>query len=148
MAVIYDGIDFRTGLEARWAAFFDLAGWKWRYNPVPVDDWKPDFEVTFPCGHSECGATHLLLVSVLPVADLQTVRGHPALQYAYGGRTGVHHLSQGSRIHADAGALFGADPSVTAWEMSHGAGGGLFDVPYWVDGSARLWDVAGGRVFR
>ncbi|MEA2669684.1 MAG: hypothetical protein QOJ33_2618, partial [Chloroflexota bacterium] len=25
----YDGVNFRSRLEAKWAAFFDLLGWRW-----------------------------------------------------------------------------------------------------------------------
>ncbi|MRD49357.1 hypothetical protein GHT07_18940 [Caenimonas koreensis DSM 17982] len=131
----YHGLEFRTALEARWAAFFDLAGWQWRYNPAAVDDWKPDFEVTFPCGHSECPDTHTLLIAVLATKDLDSVRGHPALQYTY-----QEHFT------ADAGALFGSEPAATTWDMSHGAGGGHFDVAFWVDDAAKLWAQAGAQV--
>lgn len=39
----YAGVQFRSRLEARWAAFFDLAGWKWEYEPSDEDGWVPDF---------------------------------------------------------------------------------------------------------
>lgn len=39
----YAGAMFRSRLEARWAAFFDLAGWKWSYEPVDYSGWVPDF---------------------------------------------------------------------------------------------------------
>ena len=40
----YGAVNFRSRLEARWAAFFDLAGWDWEYEP-PVEHgfWIPDF---------------------------------------------------------------------------------------------------------
>ena len=41
----YGGTRFRSRLEARWAAFFDLVGWKWEYEPVDFDGWCPDFLV-------------------------------------------------------------------------------------------------------
>src|SRR5688572_28456221 len=34
---------FRSRLEARWAAFFDLIGWSWTYEPFDADGWIPDF---------------------------------------------------------------------------------------------------------
>lgn len=141
MAAIYDGMEFRTALEARWAAFFDLADWTWRCNPAAVDDWKPDFEVTFPCSHSECNGSHTLLVSILPVADLAGVHGHPALHYSY-----FRNNESDKHIDADAGALFGTHPSATTWEMAHGAGGGTDSVPGWRHDSERLWAAAGERV--
>jgi hypothetical protein len=39
----YSGVVFRSRLEARWAAFFDLCGWDWAYEPMPLNGWLPDF---------------------------------------------------------------------------------------------------------
>jgi hypothetical protein len=39
----YAGARFRSRLEARWAAFFDLCGWRWEYEPVDAEGWVPDF---------------------------------------------------------------------------------------------------------
>jgi hypothetical protein len=50
----YRDTEFRSRLEARWAAFADLAGWKWKYEPVDLNGWIPDFWFGIPCGHSEC----------------------------------------------------------------------------------------------
>jgi hypothetical protein len=40
---MYAGTQFRSRLEARWAAFFDLVGWRWTYEPVDLCGWVPDF---------------------------------------------------------------------------------------------------------
>ena len=40
---VYGGVQFRSRLEAQWASFFDLAGWKWQYEPFDLDGWAPDF---------------------------------------------------------------------------------------------------------
>lgn len=40
---IYNGTRFRSRLEARWAAFFDLAGVHWVYEPIDLNGWAPDF---------------------------------------------------------------------------------------------------------
>lgn len=38
------GVRFRSRLEARWAAFFDLCKISWEYEPeVGVEGWIPDF---------------------------------------------------------------------------------------------------------
>ncbi len=39
----YHGIVFRSRLEASWAAFFDLLGWRWEYEPFNLNGWLPDF---------------------------------------------------------------------------------------------------------
>jgi hypothetical protein len=43
---VYRSTRFRSRLEARWAAFFDLAGWYWVYEPFDCGGWIPDFIVT------------------------------------------------------------------------------------------------------
>jgi hypothetical protein len=42
---MYNGILFRSRLEATWAAFFDLCGWEWIYEPFDLCGWVPDFEI-------------------------------------------------------------------------------------------------------
>lgn len=44
----YNGCRFRSRLEAKWAAFFDLAGWSWVYEPIDLDGWAPDFGIATP----------------------------------------------------------------------------------------------------
>lgn len=39
----YAGVNFRSRLEATWAAFFDLCGWRWDYEPLDLNGWVPDF---------------------------------------------------------------------------------------------------------
>jgi hypothetical protein len=40
---LYKGREYRSRLEARWAAFFDLAGWRYEYEPFDLAGWIPDF---------------------------------------------------------------------------------------------------------
>lgn len=40
---MYRETRFRSRLEARWAAFFDLVGWRWTYEPFDTGGWIPDF---------------------------------------------------------------------------------------------------------
>lgn len=44
----YRNTQFRSRLEARWAAFFDLVSWKWVYEPFDADGWIPDFLIAGP----------------------------------------------------------------------------------------------------
>lgn len=39
----YRGTHFRSRLEAKWAAFFDLVGWPWQYEPIDLNGYIPDF---------------------------------------------------------------------------------------------------------
>lgn len=41
----YNGQRFRSRLEARWAAFFDLCEWPWVYEPEDYDGYIPDFKL-------------------------------------------------------------------------------------------------------
>lgn len=41
----YEYSNFRSRLEARWAAFFDLIGWRWTYEPFDSSGYIPDFLV-------------------------------------------------------------------------------------------------------
>jgi hypothetical protein len=42
---LYKGRQYRSRLEARWAAFFDLLGWRTEYEPIDFDGWIPDFVI-------------------------------------------------------------------------------------------------------
>ena len=39
----YNGTWFRSRLEAKWAAFFDICNWRWEYEPIDLKGWVPDF---------------------------------------------------------------------------------------------------------
>ena len=40
---LYQGIEYRSRLEARWAAMFDNIGWKFTYEPFDTNGYIPDF---------------------------------------------------------------------------------------------------------
>lgn len=136
MTAVYNGLEFNTKLEAIWASFFDLAGWQWWYNPIAIDNWKPDFKVTFPCSHSECNGSHTLMVSIVPTHDIKSLSSHPSLSHSY------EVSDNNNRRVADGGALLGISPSVSRWEISHGSGGGVEDVFFRVDNANHLWEKA------
>ncbi|WP_338925033.1 hypothetical protein V0M98_39140 (plasmid) [Pseudomonas silesiensis] len=142
MSLSYNGLEFETELLAQWAAFFDLAGWDWDRGIVAVENWKPDYKVCFPCGHSECSGSHTLFVSVLPVENIDEVEGHPALEHIY------EIKDESGCWLANAGALFGNTPDVTRWEMAHGSGGGVDTVKIWVEDANQLWIKARSLVLK
>ena len=39
----YNGVRFRSRLEAKWACVFDRLGWRWEYEPFDLDGYIPDF---------------------------------------------------------------------------------------------------------
>lgn len=40
---VYNGIQMRSRLEAKWACFFDSLGWHWQYEAIDLAGWIPDF---------------------------------------------------------------------------------------------------------
>jgi hypothetical protein len=52
---VYNGIQMRSRLEAKWAFVFDALGLKWSYEPIDLNGWIPDFIVDDmplePCGN-------------------------------------------------------------------------------------------------
>ena len=56
----YKGRNFRSRLEARWAAFFDICEWKYEYEPLDLKGWFPDFGLYGDKGN-------MILVEVKPV---------------------------------------------------------------------------------
>lgn len=59
---IYRGRRYRSRLEARWAAFFDLLGWAAEYEPNDLGSWSPDFELRSQSGGEP------VLVEVKPIS--------------------------------------------------------------------------------
>jgi hypothetical protein len=57
----YKSINFRSRLEAKWARFFDLLGWKWAYEPIDFKGWIPDFALY--------GNNDLVYVEVKPIVS-------------------------------------------------------------------------------
>jgi hypothetical protein len=64
----YDGTVFRSRLEARWAAFANLAGWQWVYEPFDGAGYLPDFLFTI--------GDRALLVEVKPVATAEDAKSY------------------------------------------------------------------------
>ena len=59
---MYDGIRYRSRLEARWAAFMKLAGWQFEYEPFDLHGWSPDFLIK--------AERRNILVEVKPITSL------------------------------------------------------------------------------
>jgi hypothetical protein len=59
---LYGGVRFRSRLEAKWAAMFDILGWEWTYEPCDFSGWIPDFAIH--------GDRNLVYVEVKPVDRL------------------------------------------------------------------------------
>jgi hypothetical protein len=62
----YAGTVFRSRLEARWAAMFDLLKWRWEYEPLDLAGYIPDFMLALPRAP--------LLVEVKPAISFDELR--------------------------------------------------------------------------
>lgn len=71
---IYAGIQFRSRLEAKWAAYFDARGWAWQYEPFDLHGYTPDFTIIPNHEHRYLGDTQRVhastLVEVKPATQL------------------------------------------------------------------------------
>jgi len=113
-------------LKLQWARFFTLAGWDWKLSSRPGFD----FQVTFPCGHSECQGSHTLIVRVVDKCYEALERKH-------------RETFSDASWDIPSPALFGNGPDNTFWEMSHGAGGGIETAHNWTQEDAnKLWKRA------
>lgn len=81
----YAGVNFRSRLEARWAAFFDLLSWRWEYEPIDLAGYIPDFLVRLPAFGR---APAPWLIEAKPVHDL----GDPEQRAAYA--EAINRISQ------------------------------------------------------
>ena len=57
---LYRGRQYRSRLEARWAAFFDELGWTFEYEPFDLGKWSPDFMLV---------GQYNVLVEVKPITE-------------------------------------------------------------------------------
>lgn len=64
----YKGLRFRSRLEARWAAFFDLLGWPWHYEPLDLNGYIPDFVLPLEGGN--------ILAEVRPAFTIPELKPH------------------------------------------------------------------------
>lgn len=78
---LFKGVQFRSRLEAKWAAFFDNMEWRWEYEPVDREGWIPDFAIWLK-------GQDALLVDVKPCLNWDDFRkrGREVLELAPGSR--------------------------------------------------------------
>jgi hypothetical protein len=78
----YAGIRFRSRLEATWAAFFDLLGWSWEYEPFDLAGYIPDFVIS--AGGNRRPSQ--ILVEVKPESSIEALSTHSGKIIASGWR--------------------------------------------------------------
>lgn len=112
-----------------WARFLSLAKLEWSVSSVPGFD----INLTIPCSHSECSGSHQLLVRI-------EAGSPPDLRKRFS-----ELFTMDEVYGTPTPAIFGVDPEQTYWQMSHGAGGGDFDLAFWVSDWKTLWRQAEGH---
>lgn len=55
----YNGIQFRSKLEAQWAVFFGMVEWEWFYEPYEINGRLPDFIIN--CGKTNYNITQIIV---------------------------------------------------------------------------------------
>ena len=63
---VYKDRQYRSRLEAKWAAFFDLVGWEYEYEPCDLNGWFPDFALY---GKNRDGRNTTILCEVKPIVE-------------------------------------------------------------------------------
>lgn len=124
----YNGVEFRSRLEATWAAYFDIMKWEWEYEPIDLKGWVPDFYVKFPCMHNECNGHHELYVEVKPFRSIEEFFETSAYRFLSNCKS-YEACYPGYTFPAI--AYFGLNPSISEWHMGHGAGGGSENLHNW-----------------
>ncbi len=59
----YNGRIYRSRLEARWAAYFDIVGWDFEYEPCQINGFNPDFLIKCFSDKYDCS---FIIVEVKP----------------------------------------------------------------------------------
>jgi hypothetical protein len=72
----YHGVNFRSRLEARWAAFYDSYDYRWAYEPIDFGSWSPDFLLTHK--------TYTDFVEVKPILDFDKETGDKMMKHSSG----------------------------------------------------------------
>jgi len=148
----YRNVLFRSRLEARWAAFFDLlspGGWLWEYEPIDLNGWTPDFYLEIPCGHSDCDKKHTVYAEVKPYRSVAEFKGHACWGWEYGRKQWGDADDEDVCLGVEAAMMLGVNPGVTEIScLAHGAGGGDFDICFFMRESewGEMWNEAGATV--
>ncbi len=65
--IVYNGVQFRSRLEAKWACFFDLVEWRWQYEPYEINGFNPDFILYCK---SDAYPVKIIIVEIKPSAKI------------------------------------------------------------------------------
>jgi len=141
----YRNVNFRSRLEARWAAFFDLLEWKWIYEPFDFNGWIPDFQLLeLPSVKNGYGEQYIHdpnpFVEIKPFTDTKEIdEFYPKIQLA---------MPKGSLV-----IFFGTHPFMTASYGKEGYNDTVHidqafvrDEECDIQDADELWKIAGNSV--
>ena len=114
-------------LKLRWARFFTLVGWHWT---LAAKHAGYDFNLTIPCGKSDCNGSHQLDVRISKNSYGELIAEHDRL------------FAVEDMYRSPHPALFGHGPDQTHWQMVHGDGGGYYHITTWLGNADELWERA------
>lgn len=83
----YNGVNYRSRLEAKWARFFDLLEWPHEYEPLDLDGYIPDFVLKFK---------KPIAVEIKPAFNLLELRDHASKAISACRKAGLPLLSLGA----------------------------------------------------
>lgn len=104
----FQNTNFRSRLESRWAAMFDLLGWQWVYEPLDCSGYIPDFLIQGP---------HPFFVEVGPCITLEDYVAKAAKPTSVASELGHDVLIVG----VDPLPPFGAGYQYAGWLGEYGA---------------------------
>jgi len=94
----YSGVRFRSRLEAKWAAFFDLSAWSGEYEPLDLAGYVPDFVLRF---------ARDLVVEVKPIMSFLPEDHGDTIRHAIGKIDQAHPDGEALIIGATVDTYFG-----------------------------------------
>jgi hypothetical protein len=127
---VYNERRYRSRLEAKWASFFDLVGWRHEYEPMDLGKWSPDFAL-FPSGGGR------IYVEVKPITQIDRAVADRIGQYAVPGETEVLLLG------------LAPGPSTLGAPLSRTSLGWTTDASYkevWFEEALLVWSESTGNM--
>jgi hypothetical protein len=114
---VYNGIRFRSMLEARWACVFDSFGWRWEYEPYELAGYIPDFIMDF--------RPDPVLFEIKPETTLEGLKLHSNKITAAGWDKDVVILGGSSNLRTD--YVSRTNPAIGAYGQKDEGGGRTWD---------------------
>lgn len=107
---LYNGVRYRSRVEAKWAAFFDGLRWAFEYEPLDLEWYIPDFILKLPAGPIAVEVKGESQLSELRPYANKIVRSGWAKEFLIVGST-LHRSTWGDKFGPSIGLLAERDSS-------------------------------------